>query len=206
MVSFIAAKNVLATHLTHKVVGTTGYQDTNGAAFLNTVTTSSQQRSDKQVRLLYFKLCPSPAQGVCWRRSCLHVQEYAFKAHATASLSHTSMNWCEGAPELRLRAVDPRLSFLLVLGVQKAGTTWLFDALATHPLFSGAHHGYRCAVAHLHWRSKGTQIFSWCLKQQAWQRKQQILVVTDCLEIVTAYSGSPAYHCMCSYLRIRCSA
>lgn len=72
------------------------------------------------------------------------MQDYAFKMHAPASLSDRSMNWCHGVPELRLRPIDSCLNFLLVLGVQKAGTTWLFDALATHPLFSGAEHGYRC--------------------------------------------------------------
>jgi hypothetical protein len=76
----------------------------------------------------------------CW----VCMQDYVFKVHATASMTDRSMDWCQGAPELRLRTIDSRFNFLLVLGAQKAGTTWLFDALSKHPLFSAAEHGYRC--------------------------------------------------------------
>ena len=80
------------------------------------------------------------------------LQAFAFQFLRPASLSYQDhLRW--GCPGLvqpppnapALAPLDARFNFLLILGAQKAGTTWLFDALATHPLFVGATHGYRCA-------------------------------------------------------------
>jgi hypothetical protein len=44
--------------------------------------------------------------------------------------------------------VSQEHSVLFILGAQKGGTTWLFNALDTHPSFVGADHAYRsCSVA-----------------------------------------------------------
>lgn len=78
------------------------------------------------------------------------MQPYAFQLLEPGSLTYAdNIRWCPGLPQpspeaQQLRPLDPRFNFLLILGAQKAGTTWLFDALATHPLFVGATHGYRC--------------------------------------------------------------
>lgn len=76
------------------------------------------------------------------------MQEYAFKMIAPNSLTIQEAGSCPGlhpVPPVNLKPLDQRFNFLLILGAQKAGTTWLFDALATHPLFVGAHHGYKYA-------------------------------------------------------------
>lgn len=65
-----------------------------------------------------------------------------------ASLTYKDMPWCPGVPEPpeeNMVPIDRRFNHLIILGAQKAGTTWLFDALQEHPWFHGAVHGYRCA-------------------------------------------------------------
>lgn len=64
---------------------------------------------------------------------------------------HNTSNCCQVLEHIAtesglVQPVDSRLKFLLVLGARKAGTTWLYDALTTHPLFVGAEHGFRCAL------------------------------------------------------------
>lgn len=74
------------------------------------------------------------------------IQGHPFKVHKLASLTYSDLPQCPGIPDVQaeqLVPVDPSLHFLMILGAQKAGTTWLFDALDTHPLFNGAQHGYR---------------------------------------------------------------
>lgn len=76
------------------------------------------------------------------------VQGYSFKMLKPASLSYKDMPWCPGVPEPeqdKLFPIDHRFNPLIILGAQKAGTTWLFDALQSHPSFHGAVHGFRCA-------------------------------------------------------------
>lgn len=78
------------------------------------------------------------------------MQDYSFQMLEPGSGSYESNSrWCPGleqpsAKAQSMRPLDGRFNFLLILGAQKAGTTWLFDALDTHPLFVGATHGYRC--------------------------------------------------------------
>lgn len=78
------------------------------------------------------------------------VQGYTFTMLKPASLSYKDMPWCPGVPEPEehtLVPVDVHFNHLIILGAQKAGTTWLFDALDTHPRFHGATHGFRCAYS-----------------------------------------------------------
>eukprot|EP00892_Ulva_mutabilis_P012431 jgi/Ulvmu1/9560/UM053_0049.1 len=73
-------------------------------------------------------------------------QGYSFKMLEPGSLSYKDMPWCPGVPEpteAELAPIDRRFNSLIILGAQKAGTTWLFDALDSHPHFHGAHHGFR---------------------------------------------------------------
>jgi hypothetical protein len=58
------------------------------------------------------------------------------------------MNWCKGSNEpsgSALEAIPSEHKMLFVMGAQKAGTTWLFNALDAHPSFLGADHSYKCA-------------------------------------------------------------
>jgi hypothetical protein len=48
------------------------------------------------------------------------------------------------------KPMDKRRNILFVVGVQKGGTTFLFNALKNHPAFVGAQHAYRCASACIH--------------------------------------------------------
>eukprot|EP00892_Ulva_mutabilis_P011466 jgi/Ulvmu1/8692/UM047_0032.1 len=90
-------------------------------------------------------------------------QGYPFKIHPPGSLSYVNHTQCpgvlDGLPE-DLPAVGSHLNFLLILGAQKAGTTWLFDALDTHPRFNGAQHGYR-RPAQDPWRKEVHFFDSW---------------------------------------------
>ena len=50
--------------------------------------------------------------------------------------TYADVDWCEGSLEPSADAVqpiDPAYRALFVVGAQKAGTTWLHNALATHP-------------------------------------------------------------------------
>lgn len=70
--------------------------------------------------------------------------------HQVGKLTYDDRPQCPGVPDVQpeqLPPVDPRVNFLMILGAQKAGTTWLFDALDTHPLFNGANHGFRSALS-----------------------------------------------------------
>lgn len=80
------------------------------------------------------------------------IQGHPFKVQNVGSLTYADRPQCPGVLEPQpeqLLPVDPRFKFLMIIGAQKAGTTWLFDALDTHPLFSGAQHGYRSALPQL---------------------------------------------------------
>ena len=80
------------------------------------------------------------------------MQDYSFQLLEPGSGTYESNGrWCPGLEQppskaQSMRPLDGRFNFLLILGAQKAGTTWLFDALDTHPLFVGATHGYRCVA------------------------------------------------------------
>lgn len=66
--------------------------------------------------------------------------------HEPGSLTYADFPECPNLPTTpveQLPPVDERLNFLLILGAQKAGTSWLFNALETHPLIHGGERGYR---------------------------------------------------------------
>ena len=78
------------------------------------------------------------------------LQGYSFKMLRPASLTYEDMPWCPGVPEPSakdIQPIDQRFNSLIILGAQKAGTTWLFDALHSHPDFHGADHGFRCFLS-----------------------------------------------------------
>eukprot|EP00892_Ulva_mutabilis_P001893 jgi/Ulvmu1/11704/UM008_0115.1 len=75
-----------------------------------------------------------------------HVEKYrTFKLLPTESLSYDDVAWCPAArepPSKELVPFHPGFNSLLILGVQKAATTWLFNALTQHPSMHGAEFGY----------------------------------------------------------------
>lgn len=86
------------------------------------------------------------------RNGCTHVQEheYGFKLLPPASLRYDDVQFCPGAAEPKaadIMTLHPGLNMLLVLGTQKGGTTWLFNALMKHPAFIGARQGFRCRTS-----------------------------------------------------------
>jgi hypothetical protein len=71
------------------------------------------------------------------------VQRYSFKLYTPASLSFkTAEPLCVQARErsvvAELEPLKEDVPVLLVIGAQKAGTTWLWGALHRHPAFVGA--------------------------------------------------------------------
>ena len=68
--------------------------------------------------------------------------------HPPGSLSYDDVRWCAPAREPPAEALipfHPGINVLMILGAQKAGTTWLFNALTQHPSLHGADFGYMCA-------------------------------------------------------------
>lgn len=80
-------------------------------------------------------------------QTCCSVQDYVFKMYVLGSLSHTDMEFFCGVRETQLDRIDPNLDFLLVIRAQKAGTTWLGQALFKHPLFAKIDHSYRFVLS-----------------------------------------------------------
>ena len=78
------------------------------------------------------------------------LQGFGFKAYTPGSLQHSNVAWCEGSNEPsadELPSIPESTRVLFIAGAQKAGTTWLFNALDAHPNFVGASHAYKCAAA-----------------------------------------------------------
>lgn len=59
------------------------------------------------------------------------------------SLVAEDMEYCPGLRHLDLAPVDEKFKFLVVLGAQKAGTSWLHTALKQHPVFVESNHAFR---------------------------------------------------------------
>lgn len=100
------------------------------------------------VTIKYTDSCPVAPCAMCACVSCRAdvVQVHPFKMYQAASLELSDLPPCPGIPDVQAEQMvplDKSLNFLMILGAQKAGTTWLFDALDTHPFFTGAEHGYR---------------------------------------------------------------
>lgn len=75
------------------------------------------------------------------------LQDFGFKTYTPGSLQHSDVDWCEGShepSEEELRSIPESTKVLFIAGAQKAGTTWLFNALDKHPTFVGASHAYKC--------------------------------------------------------------
>lgn len=71
----------------------------------------------------------------------------AFKQEVPESLSITSRDRMCPALEHSLGSpIDSRRTILFILGAQKGGTTYLFNALTKHPAFVGADHAFGCAL------------------------------------------------------------
>lgn len=74
------------------------------------------------------------------------MQKYAFKMHEPGSMGHEDMEWCPGLRTVDLKPMDEKLDFLMILGAQKAGTTWLHTELQRHDLFQEAASAYKCVL------------------------------------------------------------
>lgn len=73
---------------------------------------------------------------------------YGFKLLPPASLGYGDVVPCgAGAepPADAFETIHPGLNMLLLLGVQKGGTTWMATALMQHPDLISATHGFTCA-------------------------------------------------------------
>jgi hypothetical protein len=71
----------------------------------------------------------------------------AFKQEVPESLSIRSRDrMCPALEKSLGPAMDSRRRILFILGAQKAGTTFLFNALTKHPAFVGADHAFGCAL------------------------------------------------------------
>lgn len=75
------------------------------------------------------------------------MQAYAFKMHEPGSMGHEDMQWCPGLRRVDLKLVDEKLEFLMILGAQKAGTTWLHTELQRHDIFAQAAHAFMCVIS-----------------------------------------------------------
>ena len=77
------------------------------------------------------------------------MQGFAFKLYPPGSMGYSDVSFCQGSNEpdvSTLRAIPSETKVLFVMGAQKAGTTWLFNALEAHSSFIGADHSYMCAI------------------------------------------------------------
>jgi hypothetical protein len=71
----------------------------------------------------------------------------AFRSEREAALGLQSRRRVCGALEHDLgQPMDVRRNVLFIIGTQKGGTTFLFNALKKHPSFIGADHAYGCAA------------------------------------------------------------
>jgi hypothetical protein len=68
-----------------------------------------------------------------------------FQTDAEESLSIDSRRkMCPALEKTLGGPIDARRRILFILGTQKGGTTYMFNALTKHPLFVGADHAYGC--------------------------------------------------------------
>ena len=77
------------------------------------------------------------------------MQAFGFRLYAPGSLTHADVQWCPGSaepPASQLQPIPTGYKALFILGSQKAGTTWLYNALQQHPAFVAPKHGYKCAL------------------------------------------------------------
>lgn len=74
------------------------------------------------------------------------MQKYTFKMHEPGSLLPEDMEYCSGMRKVDLKPVDDKFRFLFILGAQKAGTTWLHQALRQHPIFTQADEAYMYVI------------------------------------------------------------
>jgi hypothetical protein len=82
------------------------------------------------------------------------MQTYGFRRPYWPLISHSDVvtSSCAMRPEDPLTNVTPvpqDHKFLFIIGAQKGGSTWLFNALATHPAFLGPSHAFGCVPADL---------------------------------------------------------
>ena len=71
----------------------------------------------------------------------------AFKQEVPESLSMASRDrMCPSLEASLGPPIDSRRRILFILGAQKGGTTYLFNALTKHPAFVGADHAFGCAL------------------------------------------------------------
>jgi hypothetical protein len=69
--------------------------------------------------------------------------QYGFRKDAEASLNiHERKRMCPALEHNIGEPMDPRRNILFIIGTQKGGTTFLFNALKKHPAFVGANHAY----------------------------------------------------------------
>lgn len=74
--------------------------------------------------------------------------QYGFRKDVEASLNmHERKRMCPALDRNIGEPMDPRRNILFIIGTQKGGTTFLFNALKKHPAFVGANHAYGCAPA-----------------------------------------------------------
>lgn len=75
---------------------------------------------------------------------------YAFQKEVEGSLDiHARRKMCPALEHDLGTPLDERRRMLFILGTQKGGTTYLFNALTKHKGFVGADHAYGCAACEL---------------------------------------------------------
>lgn len=71
--------------------------------------------------------------------------DMGFQRDEEMSLSiKTRRKMCPALEKTLGTPIDSRRRILFILGTQKGGTTYLFNAITKHPLFVGANHAYGC--------------------------------------------------------------
>ena len=76
-----------------------------------------------------------------------HGHRFGFVLEAEASRDLAQRDGVCGALEHDLgKPMDPKRNVLFIIGTQKGGTTYLFNALTKHPSFVGADHAFACAL------------------------------------------------------------
>lgn len=89
---------------------------------------------------LYDPRSPTPGFGGRLR------SPYAFLKEVEGSLTiHARRKMCPALEHDIGTPLDERRRMLFILGTQKGGTTYLFNALVKHKGFVGADHAYGCA-------------------------------------------------------------
>lgn len=87
----------------------------------------------------------APAEGGLRLRS-----PYGFQKEVEGSLTiHARRKMCPALEHDLGTPLDERRRMLFILGTQKGGTTFLFNALHKHKGFVGADHAYGCGPLHI---------------------------------------------------------